>query len=236
MPSSPRCARSRSRASSRSEMDEHRVQSLSRTYAPERVRRLAVAATTASSSRATRTTSRAELSRLPARARPPRADLAGRRGRRSTFSTDERLRLGEFGIQARLVRPPSRGRRGAEPGRRRPHDGLLGVRPAGRAAARARPPARHARGCASTAAPSVLGVRRRACSAARATATSCSTTRTSRAATPRCGPRAARGSSATSARPTASRSTAAASTGARSRSSAATSIELGTSRVTFELE
>ena len=39
---------------------------------------------------------------------------------------DERLRLGEFGIQTRLVRPPQR--QGADPdaGRARSHDGLLG--------------------------------------------------------------------------------------------------------------
>jgi hypothetical protein len=44
--------------------------------------------------------------------------------------------------------------------------------------------------------------RLRLCSAARASPTSCSTTPTSRASTPRCGLRAARGSCATSGRPT----------------------------------
>ena len=42
------------------------------------------------------------------------------------FKTDERLRLGEFGIQARLVKPPAREGDGADPGRGGPHDGLLG--------------------------------------------------------------------------------------------------------------
>ena len=89
--------------------------------------------------------------------------------------------------------------------------------------------------CASTGAPS-CSAPAAPCSAARATATSCSTTRTSPAATPRSARPAARGSSATSAPPTASRSTAAASRRPAVAQAAATSIELGTSRVTFELE
>ena len=79
------------------------------------------------------------------------------------------------------------GGRGAEPGRPRPHDGLLDLRPALRAAARARSaPPRRARarrrpdlGASARAAP---------CSAARARPTSRSTTRTSRASTPSCDP------------------------------------------------
>ena len=42
------------------------------------------------------------------------------------FETDERLRLGEFGIQTRLVKPPAREGEAPEPGRGGPHDGLLG--------------------------------------------------------------------------------------------------------------
>ena len=42
------------------------------------------------------------------------------------FKTDERLRLGEFGIQTRLVKPPAREGEEPEPGRGGPHDGLLG--------------------------------------------------------------------------------------------------------------
>ena len=138
------------------EMDEHKVQSLSRTYAPNEYavwlspRR--PRAVRGLRGRAARASCRATCSSTPA--------ASGSRCSRAPeieFKTDERLRLGEFGIQARLVRPPRPDARGAEPGRRGPHDGLLGLRAARRAAARARPAARHARGCASTGAPSVLG-------------------------------------------------------------------------------
>ena len=70
------------------------------------------------------------------------------------FKTDERLRLGEFGIQTRLVKPPAREGRAPEPGRGGPHDGLLGgARAPSRAGRRARssaptpwsPPARSSR-------------------------------------------------------------------------------------------
>src|ERR687895_624587 len=155
------------------EMDEHRVQSLSRTYVPNEY-----AVWLSPEDREQFSGYEGEL----------REELAGyllehaRRERVAlltapeiTFKTDERLRLGEFGIQARLVRPD---------------DDPAAV--------------------PSCSAP----VARR--SAALARPTSCSTTPTSRASTPRSGPRAARGSCATSARPTASRSTAAASK-ARSR-------------------
>ncbi len=54
------------------------------------------------------------------------------------FKTDERLRLGEFGIQTRLVKPPAHEGERAEPGRGGPHDGLLG-------GARARPEPAQAR-------------------------------------------------------------------------------------------
>ena len=43
-----------------------------------------------------------------------------------TFETDQRLRMGEFGIQARLVKPPADRARGGVPGRSRRDDGLLG--------------------------------------------------------------------------------------------------------------
>ena len=104
-------------------------------------------------------------------------------------------------------------------------------------AARASPtPAAARRACASkAAAPSSLGVARRGDRPLARRATSCSTTRTSPAATPRCGRPADRGSSTTSAPPTASRSTGAASSGPQSLKRGDV-IELGTSRVTFELE
>ena len=164
--------------------------------------------TTASSSPATRTSCARELSGyLLEHARRERVALLT--PPEITFKTDERLRLGEFGIQARLVRPDEDPAGRAEPGRGGPHDGLLDLRPDLRAAARARPAARRPRGCASAGAPSCSAPAARR-SAARARPTSCSTTPTSRASTPRCARRAARGSCATSAPPTASRSTGAA--------------------------
>ncbi|HTE61900.1 MAG TPA: DUF3662 and FHA domain-containing protein [Solirubrobacteraceae bacterium] len=85
------------------EMDEHRVQSLSRTYVPNEY-----AVWLSSDDREQFSGYEDEL----------RAELSGyllehaRRERVAlltppeiTFKTDERLRLGEFGIQARLVRP-----------------------------------------------------------------------------------------------------------------------------------
>ena len=52
-----------------------------------------------------------------------------------SFETDKRLRMGEFGIQARLVKPPRVGAGGGLPGRPRRDDGLLGDEgaPGGRA-------------------------------------------------------------------------------------------------------
>ena len=69
------------------------------------------------------------------------------------FQTDERLRLGEFGIQARLVRPRGRARAaghapGARGGGSRPHDDLQHLR-AGRGARRRRRPAGQASACAA---------------------------------------------------------------------------------------
>ena len=98
--------------------------------------------------------------------------------RRSRSRPTSALRLGEFGIQARLVRPhddaelerPSQGDEG--------HTMVYSTSERHlRAAARARSAPRAARGCASTAAPSCSAPAAR-CSAARASATSCSTTPT----------------------------------------------------------
>ena len=55
------------------------------------------------------------------------------------FKTDERLRLGEFGIQTRLVKPPAHEGEAPQPGRGGPHDGLLGGQGARAAAAPASP-------------------------------------------------------------------------------------------------
>jgi hypothetical protein len=86
------------------EMDEHRVHSLSRTYAPNEY---------------TVWLSPGDREQFGGYADELKRELAGyllehaRRERLAlltspeiTFKTDDRLRLGEFGIQARLVRPP----------------------------------------------------------------------------------------------------------------------------------
>jgi predicted component of type VI protein secretion system len=88
------------------EMDEHRVQSLSRTYAPNEY-----VVWLSPDDRAQFEGYEDELKRelggyLLEHARRERVSLATRPA--IEFRTDERLRLGEFGIQARLVRPPER--------------------------------------------------------------------------------------------------------------------------------
>ena len=85
------------------EMDEHRVQSLSRTYVPNEY---AVWLSPADREQFSgyEDELRAELSGyLLEHARRERVALLT--PPEITFKTDERLRLGEFGIQARLVRP-----------------------------------------------------------------------------------------------------------------------------------
>jgi hypothetical protein len=86
------------------EMDEHRVQSLSRTYAPNEY-----AVWLSPDDRAQFEGYEDELARelsgyLLEHARRERLALVTRPS--VEFRTDQRLRLGEFGIQARLVRPP----------------------------------------------------------------------------------------------------------------------------------
>ena len=101
------------------------------------------------------------------------------------LETDDRLRLGEFGIQTRLVKPRAAPGRGARAGRAGAHDGLLGAAQAAEVATRRpeadRPP--HVRprrsSRSTTAATSSTG--RSPCSAARASATACSPIPTSRA-------------------------------------------------------
>jgi hypothetical protein len=88
------------------EMDEHRVQSLSRTYAPNEY-----AVWLSPDDRRQFEGYEDELKRelsgyLLEHARRERISLATRPA--IEFRTDDRLRLGEFGIQARLVRPPQR--------------------------------------------------------------------------------------------------------------------------------
>ncbi len=123
------------------EMDEHRTVSVSRTYVPneytvwlsprDRERYVGVEHEIAD-----------ELSAyLLEHARRERLALVSRP--QIEFRTDERLSLGEFGIQARLVREagapePARGAAGAAGRARRPrqHDGLLDLRPPSGAALR----------------------------------------------------------------------------------------------------
>ena len=88
------------------EMDEHRVQSLSRTYAPNEY-----AVWLSPEDRKQFEGYEDELKRelsgyLLEHARRERISLATRPA--IEFRTDERLRLGEFGIQARLVQAPQR--------------------------------------------------------------------------------------------------------------------------------
>ena len=87
------------------EMDEHKVQSLSRVYAPNEY-----AVWLSPQDRAQFEGYEDELASelsgyLLEHARRERIDLVTQP--QITFKTDERLRLGEFGIQARLVRPPA---------------------------------------------------------------------------------------------------------------------------------
>src|SRR3954470_3344472 len=97
------------------EMDEHRVQSLSRTYAPNEY-----TVWLSPDDREQFSGYEAELRRelsgyLLEHARRERVALLT--PPEIGFKTDERLRLGEFGIQARLVRPhedPVMGARQAE--------------------------------------------------------------------------------------------------------------------------
>jgi hypothetical protein len=87
------------------EMDEHKVQSLSRVYAPNEY-----VVWLSPDDRAQFDGYEDELARelsgyLLEHARREKIALATRP--EITFKTDERLRLGEFGIQARMVRPPA---------------------------------------------------------------------------------------------------------------------------------
>src|SRR3954471_23702385 len=114
------------------EMDEHKVQSLSRVYAPNEY-----AVWLSREDRQQFEGYEGELAQelagyLLEHARRERIALVT--SPKITFRTDDELRLGGFGIQAppggvghpAAARPPPRPRAGAaEPGRRGPHDGLL---------------------------------------------------------------------------------------------------------------
>ena len=124
------------------------------------------------------------------------------------FKTDERLRLGEFGIQTRLVKPPAREGEAPSQGEEGHTMVYSAVKdqppqpePGGRDEARA-PRARSSP--SMTAAMCSRGRGRR--SGGRRKPSACSAIPTSRVAMPSCAaPRTATGRSPTSARPTASR-------------------------------
>src|SRR6476661_10355821 len=88
------------------EMEEHKVQSLSRVYAPNEYA-VWLSKEDRKQFEGYEDELAAELSGyLLEHAR--REKIALVTSPQITFKTDERLRLGEFGIQARLVRPPAR--------------------------------------------------------------------------------------------------------------------------------
>src|SRR3954462_2687474 len=98
------------------EMDEHKVQSLSRVYAPNEY-----AVWLSPKDRAQFEGYESDLASelsgyLLEHARREKIALVTRP--RIEFRTDDRLRLGEFGIQARLVRPPPGGHGEPSQGRR----------------------------------------------------------------------------------------------------------------------
>ena len=201
------------------EMEEHKVQSLSRTYAPNEYA-VWLSPDDRKQFEGYERDLATELSGyLLEHARRERIALVT--SPKISFSTDDRLRLGEFGIQARLVRPAEDDSQAPEPGRRGPHDGLHGLRAARGAAARARPPARHR-------APALRGQDRRAALRRRRDRPLARLRRRplrpERLPPPRRGPPQRRqvDRQATSAPPTASRSTAAASHGAAVAQVAAT--------------
>ena len=137
------------------EMEEHKVVSLSRTYVPNEY-----AVWLSPEDREHVSGYEDELRRelsgyLLEHARRER--LALLTPPEIAFKTDERLRLGEFGIQARLVRPARGPGPGRAPGRGGPHDGLLDVRAPVRAAARARSRGAPPRACSIDGRTEVLG-------------------------------------------------------------------------------
>ena len=215
------------------EMDQHKVQSLSRVYAPNEYA-VWLSPDDRQQFEGTEDELASELSGyLLEHARRERITLGT--SPRIVFKTDEKLRLGEFGIQARRVKPPQHA------STRRPsqadegHTMVYSVRRARPgAAARARPAPRPRAAAGGRAAPS-SSAPRAPCSAARATPTSCSTIPTSPATTPRSGRPAGRGSSTTSGSTNGIKVNGRRVNGPQSLKRGDV-IEIGTSRVTFELE
>ena len=152
-------------------------------------------------------------------------------------SANSASRRGWSGPTVRMSEPIARPPRGRPADRRaRPDDDLqhLGARRAGRVAeaqARRAPRAR----CSRSAGGGCWCRPGAARSGAAATATSCSTTPASRAATPQIRPDARAGRSRTSARPTACASTAATLARRASRCAPGDRVELGSTEIVFEL-
>ena len=188
------------------EMEQHKVASLARTYAPNEY-----VVWLSPQDREQFEGYEAELRRelsgyLLEHARRERIALLTRPS--INFETDDALRLGEFGIQARLVRgaeddaseAPSQGDHG--------HTMVYSTSDRLSEPLREPDPRRRGRARAGRRPDLACWAREAPCSAARARPTSRSRTRTCPAGTPSCGPPAPPGRCATSARPTASRSTA----------------------------
>ena len=194
----------------------------------QRVRRLALARRTASASRASSRTVIDELAGLPARARPPRAPRAGQPPA-DRVPHRRAPRLGEFGIQARLVAPDGR-RRPRRAGRRtgtrwstRPPTARQEALARTRAAARRGRAILVAEGKRYVVAPGGATIgRSRECDIV------LDDSNVSRRHAEICARAAAAGRSPTSARRTACASTARARPTARTRSSRGDRIELGT--------
>ena len=170
-------------------MDAHKTASVAARLRAQRVHGLPLQQDH-DEARGLRALARAGALRPSARARPPpRLRPAHPAG--VEFKTDERLRLGEFGIQTRLVKPPAHEGEAPSQGEQGHTMVYSAYASASRRPRQARPssapqamvrPARSSR--STTAATCSTGRPRR--SAARRRASACSTTPTSRAATPSC--------------------------------------------------
>ena len=181
------------------EMDAHRTFSVSRVYVPNEYAVWLSPARPRPLSRASNRRSIDELcGYLLEHAR--REDLIMASQPRVTFHTDEDLALGEFGIQASLVRPPEAGEKQPVPaasgtGRARQHDDLQHLRaPAGTGRARPRPAAVLPARCSPLGGRRLLVPPEGARSGAAVTARSCSRTPASPVTMPSCARTATAGS------------------------------------------
>ena len=186
------------------EMDAHRTASVSQVYVPNRYT-VWLSPEDHERLRGTSAPSSQELSAyLLEHSR--RRDYAMLTRPEVELKPDDRLRLGEFGIQTQMVKPAGPSRRRAVPGSPGPHDGLFGTAEAEDAEAEDRRATRWSKPVRSsrwaTAATCSMG--RSPCSADQKSAIASLTIRTSPAGTPSCGAMPpATGRSLTSAQPTA---------------------------------